>query len=276
MRGSVVGGLLVGLALVSPAATANAAESAPRRAVRLSLAVSAQPSYYRYTESFQEGTSTHWSAFAMLGTVDARLETPLHVAPVLGFTALRSAERTERNNAGATPTDMRVAYFFDVVPGAELELRPLPALTIRPAAWWDVVWYRQVRRTSSAGDVDESVFTHGPAIGGGVAYRVAGPFSVAADYRHTFLIDATASNTLAARLGFRDFSGDGDRDILRLRGVVPLNDRWSVLAGYRFESLRIRSGETQSLSRGSTTIFAEYPDNDHTLHSFEAGFEVRF
>ncbi len=245
---------------------------------RFSLRVDAGPAYYRYTETGKKefsGFQTEWADIAFLGGLEARYRTPARVVPLLRFAGLTSAEDTETNNQGSPSTEMHIAYFFNVQPGAQMEFRPRPWLTLAPELSWDLDWYKQVRQTSSSGTVNEAVFWHGPALGAEAAWFLGERWSLSLGYRHSFLIDVVAANTFTNGLGFNDFSTSGQRDVIDLRWAGRVATRWTVSVGYRFELARVDASSTQtrmstsSLSPG--LVQAQFPENEHIVNAVNFG-----
>lgn len=240
-----------------------------------SLLLEAGPAYYRYTETGDRefsGLETEWADVAFRGDLEARYRAPAGVTPLLRFSGLTSAEDTETNNQGSPPTEMHVAYFFNVQPGAQVELHPLPRLRIAPEFSWDLDWYKQVRRSSSAGTVNETVFWQGPAVGGELGLMLAEAWALGLAYRHSFLIDVVVENSFTEGLGFDDFSTSGHRDVVELRFQKRLTPRWAFDLLYRFEIAQIDASSTET--RGA--VQAQFPDNEHIVNGLSFGATVGF
>lgn len=241
----------------------------------LSIGFTAAPTYYRYEESGKglfAGLKTNWESFAFLGMVEGRYTTAMGLVPLLRFSGLTTATAEESNNQGAPTTDMQVQYFFNLQPALQYQFRPIASMVLAPEFAWDWDWYQQSRQTVF-GDVDEAVFWQGPAIGGQFTYALASSWAIDLQYRHSFLFDVSAHNDFLHNFGIDDASTDGNRDVLHLQAVHSLNPRWDLVFGYRFESARINAGDTQTVFVG-TPVTAQFPDNEHTLHSLQIGFRV--
>jgi hypothetical protein len=240
------------------------------------------PAWVRYEESGRRefaGLETEWADLALQVSQEARYLTPFDVASLLRFSFLTSLEDTETNNVGASTTQMRIAYLFGLQPGLQYELRPYPGITLAPELVWDLDWYLQVRKTQ-AGDVDESVFRHGPAPGLVVWLALADAWTVELGYRHSFLIEVRATNSFAEDRGFGTFTTEGDRDAASLRLIRRLSERWSARLGYRFESARVQASDTKIRTSerpaGLQTTQIQFPENDHTIHGGSLSLEARF
>ncbi len=254
-----------------------AEENAPEGQQRFSLWAQLAPTYYEYTESLSEGGGTDWGEFALLLDAGARYRTPIGLTPIVRFSSLTSLEGTEDNDIGAETTDMRVLYFFDLQPGIQYPIEFGPSFTLAPTAAGDVGWFKQTRDThSDLGNIDERVFFYGAAVGADLGFAINQEWAAGFSYRHSFLVEVTANNELAESVGLRDFSGDGQRDIVQLQVSRTLGPNWTLMFGYRFESDRIDAQDRKAVFffPGPDIVVFEYPDNDHTLHSASVG--VRF
>jgi hypothetical protein len=241
------------------------------------------PAWYRYEETGARefrGLKTEWADLAVRLVQEGRYVGPGGASGIVRFSFLTSAEDPETNNVGATPTDLRVAYFFTLQPGLQQALRLAPGLSVCPEFVWDLDWYLQVRDTRDGGEVNESVFWHGPAPGLEVRYQPPGPWEASLAYRHSFLIHVTASNSFTESLGFGDFSTDGDRDAVTLRIGYALGERWSAGLAYEFESARIDASPTRTRTvqgpGGPQTVRVQFPENDHTIHGIRFSLGYRF
>ena len=231
------------------------------------------PALYRYEESGERefaGLETEWEEFAVRMAQEARVRTPIDLVGVFRFSFLTSGKDTETNNVGSPPTNLRIAYLFEVQPGVQYEARLRPWLTLAPELSWDLDWYLQVRETTSSGDVNESVFWQGPAPGIEAAADLTNDLRLVLGYRHSFLIDVQASNSFAEELGFDEFSTDGDRDVVALRLERLLIGRWRGSIAYRFESTRIDASDTKTRTGGPAgvqTVEVQFPGNEHLVHA---------
>ena len=269
---------------VVAALAAGVAHPSPLRAGEEAFfySIDVGPAWVRYEESGRrefQGLETEWADAAILVEQEARYRTPYDLASLLRFSFLSSLEDTETNNVGAGTTDMRIAYLFGLQPGVRYELRPHPAVMIAPELVWDLEWYLQVRETG-AGDVDESVFRHGPAPGLAMALALSEMWAIELAYRHAFLIDVRATNSFAEDRGFGTFTTDGDRDTAVLRIVRRLSERWQARLGYRFESARVDASDTRIRTvqgaGGPQTVQIQFPENDQTIHAASLSLEARF
>lgn len=245
--------------------------------------IDAGPAWVRYEETGRrefEGLETEWADAALLVEQEARYRTPYDVVSLLRFSFLTSLEDTETNNIGAATTDMRYAYLFGLQPGVRYEIRPHPAITVAPELVWDLEWYLQIRETQASGDVDESVFRHGPAPGVVLDLALAEAWALEIAYRHAFLIDVRADNSFAESRGFDTFTTDGQRDTATFRLLRHLTGRWWLRLGYRFESTRVDASDTEVRTipgfGGPQTTQVQFPENDQTIHAGTLSVELRF